>query len=136
MICLPNCSLVTIYSPGSRETITLWKHGKRVLFIKNKMAKYHQEATGSITCFKKFILHMLSPTAHYLLQLQALDIHLCTTVGSIVAPFPTPLEGILFHHKVTSKTFVRFTKRISGTHLCTWVERDKWSKVSYLRIFC
>ena len=89
------------------------------------MAKYHQEATGNITCSKKIILHLLSSTAHYLLQLQALDIHLRTTVGNIVASFPTPLEGILVDLRATSKTFVRFTKRISGTHLYTWVERDK-----------
>ena len=38
-----------------------------------------------------------------------------------------PLDGMLVHRRVTPQGYV------AGTHLYTWVERDKWSNIPCLR---
>ena len=41
-----------------------------------------------------------------------------------------PLDGMLVHRRVTPQQYV------AGTHLYTWVERDKWSNIPCLRKQC
>ena len=57
-----------------------------------------------------------------------LGLELFMTPWSVALLLP-PLDGMLVHHKVTPPP----QHYVAGTHLYTWVERDKLSKVSCLR---